>query len=389
MRESETEKLQHEINKTKAELNVLYEISNAMRTTLKLEEILYIILTGVTAHTGLGFNRAMLFLVNKKKAILEGKLGIGPNTEEEATLIWKRIEDNKMGLDDLVNAFKFSDTVLESKFNHQVKQLKLPLKETDNLLGLAVLEGMPLHLTPQTIKNYSSDPLISILKTQEAVIVPLKAKDDINGVIVADNIFTKHPISGDTLRIFIMLANQAGLAIENSQLYEQAIIRSHTDSLTNLWNHGYFHQLLKTEIRKSKIENVNLSLIMIDMDNFKIYNDKLGHQAGDKVLKQLSNLLRDYSRKMDFIARYGGEEFAIILPHANTKEALFISERLRQKISSHPFNNKEIMPKEQLTASLGVATFPEDAQTTSGLIAIADKRLYAAKENGKNRICST
>jgi len=384
----EIAELREKLNRARTELNILYEISNAMRTTLKLDEVLYIILTSVTAHAGLGFNRAMLFLVNEKDGLIEGKMGIGPDTGEEAYHIWKRIEQQRMDLDDLVNAFKISKSMLESQFNQQVRNLKLPLNDKDNLLSLAVLEGMPFHLTPQTIGNYRLDPLLKILNTQEAAIVPLRAKDKVNGVVIADNIFTKRPISQDDLRIFIMLANQAGLAIENSHLYEQAIIRSNSDSLTGLWNHGYFHHLLHTEIEKSKINKDKLSLIMLDMDNFKIYNDQLGHQAGDKVLKELANLLSGYSRKMDWVARYGGEEFAIILPQANKKEALVLGERLRQTIATHPFAQEEIMPNKKLTASLGIVTFPDDAQTMSELITTADKRMYIAKAKGKNAVCA-
>ncbi|MBU0549559.1 MAG: sensor domain-containing diguanylate cyclase [Candidatus Omnitrophica bacterium] len=383
----EISELKQQLQRTKSELSILYEISNAMRTTLKLEEILYIILTGVTAHTGLGFNRAMLFLVNEKMNLIEGKMGIGPNTGEEAKHIWKQIEEQRMDLDDLVNMFKVSAYPLESQFNQQVKAMKLPLNEKNNLLSLAVLEGMPLHLNPQTIVNYPNDPLLKVLKTQEAAIVPLKAKDKVNGVIIADNIFTKRPISQDDLRMLIMLANQAGLAIENSHLYEQAITRGHVDSLTGLWNHGYFHHLLQSEIEKAKINKSPLSLVMLDMDYFKIYNDNLGHQAGDKVLKELANLLSDCSRKMDWVARYGGEEFSIILPGTIKREAVIIAERLRQIISQHPFDREEILPAKKLTCSLGIATFPEDAKTSSELIGVSDERLYIAKSKGKNIAC--
>ncbi|MFH1577617.1 MAG: sensor domain-containing diguanylate cyclase [Candidatus Omnitrophota bacterium] len=383
----EITKLKDERNRTRAELNILYEISNAMRTTLKLDEILYIILTGVTAHIGLGFNRAMLFLINEKDGIIEGKMGIGPDTDEEANRIWKQIKQERMDLDDLVGVFKFSKSMLESQLNQQIIRLKFPIDEKNNLLSLAVLEGMPLHLTEQTINNYPSDPLLKILKTQEAAIVPLKTKNKVNGVVIADNIFTRRAISQDDIRMLIMLANQAGLAIENSQLYERAIIRSHIDSLTNLWNHGYFHLLLQSEIEKAKINKSPLSLIMLDMDNFKIYNDDLGHQAGDKILKELASLLSDYSRKMDWVARYGGEEFAIILPQANKKEAVMIAERLRQIIAEQRFTKEETLPNKNLTASLGIASMPEDTENGSELITIADKRLYIAKAKGKNATC--
>ena len=379
--------LEEKLNKLHRQLNILYEISNAMHTTLELEEILYIILTSVTAHVGLGFNRAMLFLVNNKQGIVEGKMAIGPDTGEEANHIWKSIEENKLDLDDLISMFKLSGQALKSNFNQQIQNLRLPLDEKNYLLNIAILEELPLHIKPETINNYSNDPLVQILKTKELAIVPLKGKNKINGIIIADNIFTKKSISQADIHMLLMLANQAGLAIENSQLYEQAIIRSHTDSLTGLWNHGYFHQLLSGELEKRKINETALSLIFLDIDNFKIYNDRLGHQSGDGILKEIANLLSKYSRKMDYVARYGGEEFAIILPQADKKDALIIAERLRETIEKYPFANQEIMPNKKLTASLGIATLPDDTDTGSQLIKIADQRLYLAKDKGKNLTC--
>jgi diguanylate cyclase (GGDEF)-like protein len=385
----ELTKIKQEAERSKIELAILYEISNAMRTTLKLDEILYIILTGVTAHIGLGFNRAVLFLVNEKDGLIEGKMGIGPKTDEEANRIWTQIEQEKMGLDDLINAYKFSNTTLESGFNRQVQRLKIPLKERNGgLLALGVLDGLPLHLTKETIQNYKNDPVVQILNSEELAVVPLKAKDKVNGIILADNLITKKPITKDDIRMLIMLANQAGLAIENSQLYEKTVMRSHTDSLTDLWNHGYFQYLLQAELDKAKITRIPLSLIMLDIDDFKIYNDKLGHQAGDKILKDLALLLKNQSRKMDHVCRYGGEEFTIILPQTDKKEAFLIAERLRQDIEKQTFIHEEILPQKKLTVSLGLVSFPEDGSTPSELLAYSDKALYQAKSKGKNSTCS-
>jgi len=378
-------KLKIELERTKTELKILHEVSNAMRTTLKLDEILYIILTGVTAHTGLGFNRAILFLINEKDQLIEGKMGIGPENGEEANIAWTKIKEERMDLDDLINAFKNSDAVLESGFNRQVRNLKVSmLDKSDNPLSLAVLEGMPLHLTEQSILRYQHSPLIQKLGSQELLIIPLKAKDRVNGIIVADNFITKDPITKDDIRMLTMLANQAGLAIENSQLFELTVERAHSDYLTNLWNHGYFQFLLQTELEKAKATKSHLSLVMIDIDDFKIYNDTLGHQAGDKILKSLASLLRNQSRKMDLVCRYGGEEFTIILPHTDKKEAYLIAERIRTDIQKYSFLNEGIFPNKQLTVSLGLASFPEDSLLPADLITASDKALYEAKKKGKN-----
>ena len=384
----ETTRLRQELERSKTELGVLYEISNAMRTTLKLDEILYIILTGVTAHTGLGFNRAMLFLVNEKDKIVEGKMGIGPENGEEANSAWTKIDQEKMDLEDLINAFKNSNNSLELGFNRQVRNLKISLSDKiDNPISLAVLEGMPLHLTSETIQNYRNSPVIKMLNSNEVVFIPLKAKDLVNGVIVADNFITKKPITKDDLRMLIMLANQAGLAIENSQLYEKTVDRAHSDYLTNLWNHGYFQFLLQIGMEKARATQTPLSLIMIDIDYFKIYNDSMGHQAGDRILKEMAQILKNQSRKIDSVCRYGGEEFTIILPQTDKKEAFMIAERLRMDIEKHSFLNEDVLPNKKLTVSLGISTFPADGSQPAELITSADKLLYQAKNQGKNTTC--
>ncbi|MCX5713621.1 MAG: sensor domain-containing diguanylate cyclase, partial [Candidatus Omnitrophica bacterium] len=381
-------KTNEELERAKKELAILYEISNAMRTTLKLDEILYIILTGVTAHIGLSFNRAILFLSNEKNNLIEGKMAIGPENGDEANRIWTRIETEKTTLDDLINAYKFSASRFDSGFNQMIRHFKIPLNESEGgLLALCVLDSMPLHLTKDNISSHPNDPVLRLLKTEEVAIVPLKAKDKVNGIIVADNFITKKGITKDDLHMLIMLANQAGLAIENSQLYEKTVVRTHQDSLTSLWNHGYFQFLLQEELEKAKASKTPLSLVAIDIDDFKVYNDNFGHQAGDKILKDLAGILKGYSRQMDSVCRYGGEEFTIILPQTNKEEAYLIAERLRQTIEKYPFTHEEIMPHQRLTVSVGLSTFPEDGTTPAQLLHYSDKTLYQAKRSGKNNTC--
>jgi len=384
----EIDKLKKETERTKAELAILYEVSNAMRTTLKLDEILYIILTGVTAHTGLSFNRALLFLVNEKEKLIEGRMAIGPESGEEANRIWSNIEHEKMGLEELISAYKDSKNISESGFNRQVQRIVIPLKQNNTeLLSLGVLDGMPLHLTRETLQNYRDDPIIQLLNSDELVITPLKAKDKVNGIVLADNFITKRPITKDDIRMLIMLANQAGLAIENSQLYEKTVQRAHSDSLTELWNHGYFQYLLQLELDKAKAAGLAMSLIMLDIDDFKIYNDTLGHQAGDKTLKELALLLKNQSRRMDFVCRYGGEEFTIILPQTSKKETFLIAERFRADIENYRFSQEEILPNKKLTVSVGISSYPEDGFSPAQLISSCDKALYRAKSKGKNSTC--
>jgi len=330
----------------------------------------------------------MLFLVNEKENIIEGKMGIGPDSSEDAIRIWKHIEYSKMDMDDLISAYQSSNHNMESDFNQQIKRLKIPLHDTKGgLLALTVLEGMPLHLNKDSIAAYQQDPIAQLLKSGELAVVPLKAKDKVNGIIIADNFITRKPITKDNLQMLIMLSNQAGLAIDNSHLYEKTVVRAHSDSLTELWNHGYFRYLLQDELEKTKAVQGRLSLMMVDIDDFKVYNDALGHQAGDKILKELAALLKTRSRKMDLVCRYGGEEFAIILPQTEKNEAYLIAEKLRQDIAKHTFQHEEILPQKKLTVSIGLASFPENGGSAAELLSSSDKALYEAKKQGKNKTC--
>ncbi len=371
--------------KAKAELNQLYLISNAVQTTLRLDEILFIILTGVTAKEGLGFNRAMLFLVHEESETLEGKMGIGPQSSEEAARIWHHIETEKVSFEDLISAYKNFKKESLGSFNAIVKTIKIPLHENQDVITMTALEGMPFEVTNPQAKNKVNPQIKELLKLDEFVAVPLTAKEKIVGVILADNKFSSKAIAKEDIKILSMFAYQAGLAIENSRRYEEKEKMSQIDSLTSLYNHGHFQYLLDEEIKRSRRFNHPTSIIMLDIDHFKIYNDILGHPAGDYLLKILCSILLEDLRETDTASRYGGEEFVIILPQTSKKEAFNLARRLRKKVESFAFKNEEVLPEKKLTISLGVATFPDNAQDKDELIKTADIALYRAKQTGRNK----
>ncbi|MDD5680139.1 MAG: sensor domain-containing diguanylate cyclase [Candidatus Omnitrophica bacterium] len=375
-----------ELERARAELLLLYEVSNAMRTTLELEQILYIILTAITSHEGLGFNRAVLFLVNDKEKILEGKMGIGPHSIEEATSIWKGIEESKMVLEDLINAYDNFKRDPNSRLHNLVKGIRVPLNESQGILALTALEGMPFEVITEESRLQSEDKYLQILGTKYFVTAPLKAKDKVVGVVLADNIFTQKPITKADVGMLDLFANHAGLAIENSRLYEETVYLSNTDWLTKLWNHGHFQVALANEIARAREADTPLSLLMIDIDDFKHYNDKFGHVAGDFIIKEMARVLAEASRKKDYVCRYGGEEFAVILPQTTTEDASHIAHRLREKVTQHNFPNQEAQPKKVFTFSCGLSTFPKDAADKDTLIKNADSALYKAKKCGKDQI---
>ena len=159
---------------------------------------------------------------------------------------------------------------------------------------------------------------------------------------------------------------------------------SRTDGLTQLYNHKFFHQLLSTEVSRAQRYGGEVSLVMVDVDYFKKYNDANGHPMGDAALQKVAWVLSETSRDVDSVARYGGEEFAVILPETPKEGGVELAERLRAKIEQADFEKVEVMPNGKFTISLGVACFPTDAATKSELIEYADQALYLAKTSGRN-----
>ncbi len=381
--------LQDKLNRAQRELAILYEISNAMRTTLELNRILYIILTGVTSHTGLKFNRAILFLLNNKEQCLEPKMAIGPESGEHAEKIWEYISEANQHFYDLIAEQNIDQNTQSSSLFKSVKHFKVPVDGSQpSLLADAFCSEALLHITKETIaEKYHDDSFLKNFHTNEFIIVPLRSKDRVNGLIIADNYYTQKPITPQDYKIFTMLATQAGLAIDNSRLYEETEYRSQTDPITGLWNHGYFQKQLSLGIEDPRKINHPISLIILDIDNFKKLNDAYGHQSGDFVLKELAKIIKDSSRDIDFVCRYGGEEFSIILTQTNREQGHYIAERLRQKIAERPFHLSTMDNPVFVTVSLGLATFPNDSADKENLISKADKAMYKAKYNGKNQTC--
>jgi diguanylate cyclase (GGDEF)-like protein len=159
------------------------------------------------------------------------------------------------------------------------------------------------------------------------------------------------------------------------------------DGLTGLYNHRHFQETLAAEILRSKRYAKTFSLVFLDVDFFKQYNDTHGHLHGDAVLVALSKLLIAGLRKSDIAVRYGGEEFVLLLPETSKENAFALAGTIREKIAAHPFPGRETQPQGMVTVSMGIAAFPEDGSDSSTLLHRADDALYQAKNGGRNRVC--
>ena len=309
-------------------------------------------------------------------------MGIGHVEPQEAEGIWRFIKEERKDLYDLIEEYhRIKELPEKPKFFELVQSLEFPLDERAGFLYGTFSEGFLIHLKKENKEKFSQDPLYKVFLFEEAAFLPLWAKNQIIGILFVDNFITKKPIQGEDLNILNMFASQAALAIENSKLFEDALFRAHTDSLTNLWNYGYFQYKLDEFFVQASKFNKRLSLLMIDIDDFKIYNDEFGHLEGDKALINIASLIKNSCRKRDLVCRYGGEEFVVILPEASKKEAYEIAERVRASVEDSSY-----LFKKRFTVSIGIASFPEDCQDKNSLVGIADSFLYQAKREGKNRV---
>ena len=169
--------------------------------------------------------------------------------------------------------------------------------------------------------------------------------------------------------------------------YEMALSSAIMDDLTGLYNRAYFINSLELEIKRSQRQKYPIALAMLDIDDFKLYNDRIGHLDGDMLLREISQVIRLSVREVDMAVRYGGEEFAIIMPYTDREDAVKVAERVLDMVRSHPYSNNRIAKVKPVSMSAGIAVFPEDAQSVNALICSADEMLYKAKRGGKDQVC--
>jgi len=325
-------------------LLALAKISEAMTTALELEPVLAVILKNVVRL--LGFDRAKLYLIDSENNSLKGQLSADIRREK-------------------VVPIEAEEYPLQKGTNRIV----------DSLLGVA-FGGFSVESNTEKLFVY----------------VPLTVKKSRIGILVVDNIFSRQPITEDDIDNLNILANQAAVTIEKARLYEEVKELSRRDSLTGLYVHGYFLDRLEEEVKRASVNKEKFSLMIVDIDGFKKYNDLYGHQTGDKIIETLSDILKQKIRSFDVkgrptdaIGRYGGDEFVIMLTNTTYESTLVIAKRLQDTVREQRIivDNKET----RFTVSIGIALFPENGANQTSLFKMADEALYWSKQHGKNRIC--
>ncbi len=222
--------------------------------------------------------------------------------------------------------------------------------------------------------------------TVSAEFYAIQGHQTLFGILAIIDTGTK-AISKREREILARFSASVAMAIENAQLYNEVKSLAIRDGLTGLFNRRHFEDILKSEVLRSNRHKHPVSLIFLDVDYFKHYNDTHGHPMGDAVLKNIARILQSRVRATDYVFRYGGEEFIIVLPYTTKQAAKNLAEDIRVSIASYPFVHGDQQPGGGLTISFGISESPEDGMDAETILQRADDALYRAKENGRNCVC--
>ncbi len=316
-----------------AQMRAMQEVSNAIFRSLRLDEMIKSVAQSLIHE--LGFDRVRMYLVNREGESLESVLTLDQRGQETA------------------------------------EKERFPLKR-----GVHPMVDLLLGKTgDERIEKYQRTILY----------LPLRTRDENMGILMVDNLLSQQEIPPEQIPVLTAMTGQLAMAIKNARLFQGVEELSITDGLTGLYLLRYFRQRLKEEFFRAERTHGQLSLMILDIDHFKRFNDTYGHQSGDAILISVAERILSNARKIDLTARYGGDEFVILLPDTSAEEALLLAERLHHAVSTEPveLTNKNSV---QMTVSIGVATYPTHAASIEELIKRADDALYWVKSHGRNRI---
>jgi len=341
----EIEKMSQGLNHRLLELYSLYQIGLALSTTLDLDEI-FNLFKKIFQQT-LKVDRFAIFLINRPFPALKLHTSFG--------------------------------------FSNNKKPIKKTFKFGEDIFGEALLFEKTIHVPDIKSENrykYFHDGT----KSGAYLVIPLMLrKNQPVGVI---SLYRKalNSFKPAELSLFDRIAEEIAKVIDKTLLFRQTKELSITDELTGLYNRRYFNERIDQEVQRSKRYKRPLTVLMIDIDHFKNYNDINGHLMGDEILKRVAHTLEANVRQADILARYGGEEFVVILPEIDKKNAFQVAEKLRSTIEKKKFPREENQPYGKITISLGLAALHQDSLNTKELVDLADRALFKAKAEGRNRI---
>jgi diguanylate cyclase (GGDEF)-like protein len=324
-------------------LNDLIDVARASVSTIELDALLKAILESAMRFTGIPAGSVALYDIRTGNLSLRAHSGLSP--EFVAHDEWAVTPGG------LTDRLLQHDEILFVEDTEQVEFFTNPL---------AVKEGI-----------------------RSLICIPLVTKGSIQGVLYLDD-FVPRQFDKDRMKLISVLASFAAMAIENAKLHLETFQMAITDGLTGLYNRRYFEQVLPQEMERAGRYDQTFGLLMIDVDNFKNFNDTYGHPMGDRILATIATSIEKSLRSVDFAFRYGGEELVVLLLESGQKNACKVAERIRQRVVRDTNKRMRGLLKEPITVSVGVACYPLDGADVDTLVSKADDLLYQAKSAGKN-----
>jgi len=338
-------------------LQRILAVSNELKSHLTLEHLVQSIVQAV--HHSLGYRVVVLYFFDPVENVFERRAQVGLDDASPST------PPRKVPRDEIARWFGEQFRISKSYFVSDLDR-KVSVEDSGR------------------IDRRRRSTSAGAWHPNDLLFVPLTAGDQLVGTLQVDQ-----PRSGlvprlEDVQALEIFANQAVTAIQSARIYETTRQMSVRDSLTEAFNHRYFQETLARELARHERSGQPLSLVMLDIDDFKKINDRWGHPVGDFVLRGLVEELTKGVREIDTVARYGGEEFALIFPETTPSKAWVVADRLRNCVASRLFVAPQLDHALAVTISLGLSSYPEDAGTKRDLIERADQALYQAKRSGKN-----
>ncbi len=349
------------------EIGQLGKTFNIMTASIerKIEQLRYLNDVAVEIHSHIELEHLLQDLVNISRRIVNAEMGSLVLLDEQG----ENIKYFKVSAPNQFGSFQIQDQ-----------------PKGKGLLGAVIKKGQVIRLDNITEDSRSIGLPPNHPPIRTLLGVPLITNSGtISGGLLLANKANDERFTLEDEEILLTITYQASVAIENARLYGHVQQLAITDGLTGLLNHKEFQRRLDENIEGSKRYHYTISLLMIDIDHFKQFNDTYGHQVGDYVLQTVATIIQTQTRAVDVCARYGGEEFAVIVRDDDTFNSLILAERIRSAVYAYPIKHDGI--RSQLSVSIGVACFPKDAENAEDLIKRADEALYMAKETGRNSLC--
>lgn len=263
-------------------------------------------------------------------------------------------------------------------------KLKAATIETMELAYRVANENEPVRVIDISTRT-DYQPLLK--SARSVILVPMVTYGKTTGLLLAETP-RKGAFDEQDEKFMSILARSAAMALDNAILHRKTEELTIIDDLTNVFNYRYFSEKLNEEKKRAVRYDLPLSLIMLDIDWFKKFNDNYGHEVGNRVLKGMVNVIKQCIRDVDILCRYGGEEFIVILPNTVARETHAIAKRIRFEVERAVFGGGENIPQLKVTVSVGVSSYPENGLTEEELINAVDQAMYRAKGSGKNTVCT-